>query len=200
MIPIQSDADRIAESMKRLRLRRLECETTEPLTPPPNTVPPVDSADSDSHDSQNIYASDNDRESDPGPLTTSGSTSVNTPPSAAFVPQTDHRYPLQQHPVVHPDLPYEPRTLPPIAHAAATDSDNATPTLAFIAAHTHVLTTAAAVPLPVKPIASKAVPKPRAKKGAKAAATADMDTQVPSGSEQTVGKRVMRSRAAKNRA
>ena len=201
MIPIQSDADRIAESMKRLRLRRLERETTGPLTPPPNTVPSVNSADPDSDDSQNrdMYASDNDR--DTGPLTTSRSTSVNAPPgpSAAFVPQTDHRYPLQQHPVVHPDLPYEPRTVPPIAHPAATDSDNTAP-LAFIATQTHVLATAVAVPLPVKPIASKAVPKPRAKKGAKAIATADTDTQVPSGSQQTVGKRALRSRAAKDQA
>jgi hypothetical protein len=116
-----------------------------------------------------------------------------------IVPQTGHQYPLQQHPVVHPDLPYEPRTLPPIAHTATTDSDNTTP-LAFIATHAHILATAAAVPLPVKPIASKAVPKPCAKKGAKAAAAADTDTRVPSSSEQTVGKRATRPRAAKDRA
>lgn len=180
--------------MKRLRLRRLERETTGPLTPPPNTVPSVDSADSDSNDSQNMYASENDRD----PLTTSGSTSVNIPPSAAFVPQTDHRYALQQHPVPHPDLLYEPQTVPPIAHAAATD--NIAP-LAFIATQAHVLTTAAAAPLPVKSIASKAVPKPHAKKGAKAVATADTDTQVPSGSGQTVGRRALRSGAtAKDKA
>jgi hypothetical protein len=86
VIPIQSDADRIAESMKRLRLRRLERETMGPLTPPPNTAPSVDSANSDSDDSQNMYASDNDHNQ----LTTPGSTSVNVPLSAAVVLQTDH--------------------------------------------------------------------------------------------------------------